>query len=39
MRIIEYRQANGPFARIEQLRDTRIVNASTYERIKDLITV
>lgn len=38
-RIIEYRQANGPFARIEQLREIRIVNASTYERIKDLITV
>lgn len=38
MRIIQYRQTNGPFARIEQLRSAG-VNASTYERIKDLVTV
>lgn len=37
--IIQYRQTNGPFTRVEQLRDARIVNASTYERIKDLVTV
>jgi len=38
-RIIEYRQANGPFTRIEQLREARIVNASTFERIRNLIAV
>ena len=37
-RIVEYRQANGPFTRIEQLREARLVNASTFERIRGLIT-
>lgn len=37
-RIIEYREANGPFTRIEQLREARLVNAPTFERIKNLIS-
>lgn len=38
-RIIEYRQSNGPFSRIEQLRDARLVNTPTYERIRNLVSV
>jgi len=38
-KIIARRNASGPFTRIEQLRDEKIVNASTYERIKALISV
>jgi competence protein ComEA len=38
-RIIEYREANGPFTSIEQMRDVRVINNSVYERIKDLVTV
>jgi competence protein ComEA len=43
-RIIEYRQAHGPFTQVEQLRDarlgdTRLVTASTFERIRNLISV
>ena len=36
-RIIEYRQANGPFTRVEQLRDARLVNATTFERVRGLV--
>jgi competence protein ComEA len=36
-RIIEYRQANGPITRVEQLREARLVNASTFERIRGLV--
>jgi len=38
-RIIEYRQANGPFSRVDQLREARLVNATTFERVKGLVTV
>jgi competence protein ComEA len=38
-RIIERRQRLGPFERIEQLRDERILPNATYERIKELISV
>jgi len=38
-RVIDQREANGPFTRTEQLRELRIVNASTFERIKDLVSV
>ena len=38
-RIITYRESNGPFTRIEQVRDARLVNAPTYERIRTLISV
>jgi competence protein ComEA len=37
-RIIEYRQANGPFTRVEQLREARLVNATTFERIRGLVS-
>jgi len=37
-RIVEYRQTNGPFTRVEQLRDARLVNASTFERIRSLVS-
>jgi competence protein ComEA len=38
-KIIQRRTASGPFVRIEQLREERLVNASTYERIRNLISV
>ena len=37
-RIIQYRTANGPFTSVQQLRNAG-VNASTFERIKDLVTI
>jgi competence protein ComEA len=37
-RIIERRESDGPFARVEQLRELRIVNASTFGRIKELVS-
>jgi competence protein ComEA len=36
-RIVAYREQNGPFTSIEQLRAANLVNASTFEKIKDLI--
>ncbi|HEY3118134.1 MAG TPA: ComEA family DNA-binding protein [Chloroflexota bacterium] len=38
-RIVLYRQANGPFKRIEDVRDTKLVTSAVFERIKTLITV
>jgi competence protein ComEA len=38
-KIIAYRTANGPFARIEDLRTYNLVSASTFEKIKGRITV
>lgn len=38
-RIVEYRLANGAFARIEQLQEARLVNAPTFARIRNLISV
>lgn len=38
-RIIEWRQQHGPFTGVEQLREQKLVNASTYERVKELVTV
>ncbi|MPZ14419.1 MAG: hypothetical protein GEU73_08345 [Chloroflexi bacterium] len=38
-KIIDYRSANGPFTRIEQLQEARLVNAPTFERIKSLTSV
>lgn len=38
-RIIEFRNKNGPFKRIEDLRDQKLVPASTFEKIKDKITL
>jgi competence protein ComEA len=36
-RIVAYRQQHGPFTRVEQLHEAKLVNASTFEKIKDLI--
>jgi competence protein ComEA len=38
-RVVERRQRSGPYQAIEQLRDERILPATTYERIKDLVTL
>jgi len=38
-RIVEYRQANGPFATIEAIQEVSGIGPGTFEKIKDLITV
>jgi competence protein ComEA len=38
-RIIEYREMNGPFEMIEQLLDVQGIGPSTFDEIKDLVTV
>lgn len=38
-RILAYREKNGPFRRIEDLREAKLVNNATYEKIKDLVVV
>jgi len=38
-RIIEYREQDGPFARIEDIVNVSGIGSATYEDIKDLITV
>ena len=37
--IIDYRNANGLFTRIEDIQDVKGIGAVTFEKIKDLITV
>jgi competence protein ComEA len=37
-RIVAYREQHGPFIRVEQLREAKLVNAPTFERIKELVT-
>lgn len=37
--IIDYRNTNGPFKRIEEIMDVNGIGSATFERIKDLITV
>lgn len=37
-RIIEYRQANGPFARIEDIMNVSGIGENTFAKIRDLIT-
>ncbi len=37
-RIIDHREQNGPFQRIEELVEYKIMYSSTFERIKDKIT-
>ena len=37
--IIDYREENGPFARIEDIVNVSGIGAATYDEIKDLITV
>jgi competence protein ComEA len=38
-RIVAYRQQHGPFTRIDELRDAKLVNQVTFDKIKDLITL
>jgi competence protein ComEA len=38
-RIVEYREANGPFASIEDIVNVSGIGQATYNEIKDLITV
>ena len=38
-RIVEYRQANGPFAATEEIMQVDGIGESTYEELQDLITV
>jgi competence protein ComEA len=37
--IIEYREANGPFVVIEQIQNVSGIGPSTFEKIKDLISI
>ncbi len=38
-RIVDYRQANGPYGRIEDIREVRGIGEGVFEQIKGLITV
>ena len=38
-RIVAYREANGPFARTDQLMGVRGIGEATYERVRAMITV
>ncbi len=38
-RIVDFREANGPFARIEDIEDVPDIGPATFEAIRDLITV
>ncbi len=38
-RIVEYREANGPFAKAEDITKVKGVGSKTYEANKDIITV
>lgn len=38
-RIIDYREANGPFSTIEGIMDVSGIGPATFDKIKDLITV
>jgi competence protein ComEA len=38
-RIVAYREQHGPFTKVEQLREAKLVNAPTFEKIKELVTV
>ena len=38
-RIVEYRQANGPFAATEEIMQVDGIGESTYAELQDLITV
>lgn len=37
-RILDHRQSNGPFSRIDELLETKLVSASTFEKIRGRIT-
>jgi competence protein ComEA len=36
---LEFREANGPFERIEDIQDVPGIGPATFEAMKDLITV
>ena len=38
-RIVAYREQHGPFTSVDQLRDAKLVNATTFEKIKDLVGI
>ena len=38
-RIVAYREQHGPFTRVEQLREAKLVNNAMFEKIKDLVAV
>jgi len=38
-RIVEYREANGDFATIEEIMEVKGIGPATFEEIKELITV
>lgn len=38
-RILDYRTSNGRFVSVDELRDAKLVNGSTFERIKGLVDV
>lgn len=38
-KILDYRQKNGRFTSVEELRDSKLVNSSTYVRIEGLVEV
>lgn len=38
-RIVDYRQANGPFQSIEQIKDVKGIGDALFEKIKDSITI
>jgi competence protein ComEA len=38
-RIVAYREQHGPFTGVDQLRQANLVNAATFEKIKDLVSI
>jgi competence protein ComEA len=38
-RNVAYREQHGPFQHVEQLREAKLVNAPTFEKIKELVTI
>ena len=38
-RIVAYREQHGPFTAVDRLRQANLVNASTFEKIKELVAV
>jgi competence protein ComEA len=38
-RIVAYREQHGPFERVDQLREAKLVNAPTFEKIKELVSI
>ena len=38
-RIVAFREQHGPFTSIDQLRQANLVNAATFEKIKELVAI